>query len=460
MLSQQRSPSSKSGVSSSYWHPAKPKLGSIKTKSIQTTSERTPFVDRGKHKAFCNIAIVGFGTVGSSVARILSERAPDALRLTHICNRNVARKRVDWLPNEVQWTEEFNHILKSEADVIVELIGGLKPAEEWIRRALLAGKSVVTANKLVIAHCGPELLNVAKQRNCRLAFGAAVAGGVPVISAIQDGLAGDEISKISGVLNGTCNYILSEMGDSGTTFASALGQAQQRGYAEADSSEDIDGLDARAKLVILARIGLHANVSPTSISCSSISGIESVDFEAAKQLGCTIRQVSSVELQGDLMYAAVHPALVPFSSPLALTRGSQNVVICTGKFGGRTVFLGEGAGGNATAVAVVSDLLGIARKNNEFNDCSPCHGISPAVSDDIASRHYLRFSSLDKSRIIPYTTNLFQNSGINIDSVLEDPHNSPEAGVAITLHACKASVLKKALKRSVLQVRTKLPILN
>src|SRR5215469_16599809 len=196
MLSSQRSLSPKNGVSSSYWRPAKQKFDSIKAKSLQTMPERTPSVDRGKHKASCNIAILGFGTVGSAVARILSEHTRGHLRLIHICNRDVKRKKVDWVPPQVQWTEQFNDVLSSDADVIVELIGGLQPAENWIRRALLAGKSVVTANKQVMAHSGPELLSLAKRQNCHLAFGAAVAGGVPVISAIQDGLAGDEISKI------------------------------------------------------------------------------------------------------------------------------------------------------------------------------------------------------------------------------------------------------------------------
>src|SRR5438874_6781144 len=178
-------------------------------------------------KTVCKVAVLGFGTVGRSVGRILARRAPGNLRLTYVCNRNVARKKVDWLPPEVQWTEDFSRVLSSDVDVVVELVGGLEPAGDWIRSALLAGKSVVTANKQLMAHCGSELIGLARQRNCHLAFGASVAGGVPVISALQEGLAGDELFKIYGILNGTCNYILSQVESCGVSFSAALAAAQK-----------------------------------------------------------------------------------------------------------------------------------------------------------------------------------------------------------------------------------------
>lgn len=201
----------------------------------------------------CNVALLGFGTVGSSVAKILCERANTHLRLTHIVNRNVARKKVDWLPSTVRWTENIEDVLSSDVDIVVELMGGLQPTEDWIRRVLAAGKSVVTANKQLIARCGPELLSLARQKQQQIQFGASVAGGVPVISGLHEGLAGDELFKIRGILNGTCNYILSQIEAHGIPFATALREAQKLGFAEADPTEDIDGLDARAKLAILAR---------------------------------------------------------------------------------------------------------------------------------------------------------------------------------------------------------------
>ena len=246
----------------------------------------------------CKVALIGFGTVGSSVARILCERSNTHLRLTHILNRNVARKKVDWLPSSVQWTENIDDILsvrrghRSRSDGRPSAHRRLDPA-----RARSSGKSVVTANKQLIARCGPELIALARRMKQQIEFGASVAGGVPVISGLQEGLAGDELFKIRGILNGTCNYILSQIESTGIPFATALREAQKLGFAEADPTEDIDGLDARAKLTILARVGLHCNVSAESITARSISAIDSIDFEYANQLGCTIRQISWAELK-------------------------------------------------------------------------------------------------------------------------------------------------------------------
>ena len=316
---------------------------------------KKPSADRS-----CKVAILGFGTVGSSVARILSERALAGLQLTHICNRNVARKKVSWA-GDVVWTDNFNDVLKSDVNIVVEVIGGLKPAGEWISKALSAGKSVVTANKQLISRRGPELEKLAREKNCHIVFGASVAGGVPVISGLEEGLAGDELFRIYGILNGTCNYILSQIESVGISFAEALAEAQKLGFAEADPTEDIDGLDARAKLAILARMGLHSSANPEQILCRSISSIGSLDFNYAKYLDCTIRQIAWAQLENDYLFAAVQPALVRLMSPLARVEGSRNLVTATGKFGGETVFGGHGAGGNPTAVAIVSDIIAIAR---------------------------------------------------------------------------------------------------
>jgi homoserine dehydrogenase len=205
------------------------------------------------------VAILGFGTVGSSVARILSEHPPEGVALTCLFNRGIDRKRVSWIPSSVLWTENFDEVLASDPDIVVELAGGLHPAGEWVRKSLAAGKSVVTANKKMIAEQGPALEELARRHGCQLLYGAAVAGGVPVIPAVQQGLAGDRINRLHGILNGTCNFILSNMED-GAEFDPTLRQAQERGYAEADPTEDVDGFDARAKLVILSRIGLRMEV--------------------------------------------------------------------------------------------------------------------------------------------------------------------------------------------------------
>src|ERR1039458_8926236 len=387
----------------------------------------------------CNVALLGFGTVGSSVAKILCERSNTHLRLTHVLNRNVARKKVDWLSSSVKWTENIDDILSSNADIVVEVMGGLDPSEDWIRRALASGKSVVTANKQLIAHCGPELIGLARQMNRQIHFGASVAGGVPVISGLHEGLAGDELFRVCGILNGTCNYILSQIETNGIPFATALREAQKLGFAEADPTEDIEGLDARAKLAILTRVGLHCNVRPESIVARSIAAIESVDFEYANQLGCTIRQISWAELRtpelrtpelktpelkpesnptskADLLFAAVQPALVELSSPLARVEGSQNLVVATGTYGGETVFGGHGAGGNPTAVAVVSDILAIARSKQAGTSYvgQPVEK-TPTVTADFTAKHYLRFLVKDRPGIIASLATILSECGINIE---------------------------------------------
>ena len=397
----------------------------------------------------CNVALLGFGTVGSSVARILCERSNTHLRLTHILNRNVARKKVDWLPSSVQWTENIDDVLSSGVDVVVEVMGGLKPTEDWIRRALESGKSVVTANKQLIARFGPELIALARRMKQQIAFGASVAGGVPVISGLHEGLAGDELFQIRGILNGTCNYILSQIESTGIPFATALREAQKLGFAEADPTEDIDGLDARAKLTILARVGLHCNVSAENISAHSISAIDSVDFEYANQLGCTIRQISWAELQNDNLFAAVQPALVELSSPLARVEGSQNLVMATGKYGGETVFGGHGAGGHPTAVAVVSDILAIARaKQAGMSYAVQPIEKTPTVTDDFTTKHYLRFMVKDRPGIIASLATILSQCGINIDAVVQKP-GCPKSHLPflITLEECKASLVEQALQQ-------------
>jgi len=399
------------------------------------------------------VALAGFGTVGRSVAKILVERTSDPIRLTHVCNRNVARKKVDWLPGDVVWTDNIDDVLSSDVDIFVEVIGGLHPIEDWVRRALASGKSVVTANKQLMAQCGPELASLAREMNQQIEFGASVAGGVPVISGLHQGLAGDDLFKIYGILNGTCNYILTQIESNGVPFTTALREAQKLGFAEADPTDDIDGLDARAKLAILIRVGLRCNVAAGSIQARSISPIDAIDFEYANQLGCTIRQVSRAELKDGVLFAAVQPSLVQTNSPLARVERSQNLVMATGTYGGETVFGGHGAGGHPTAVAVVSDILAILHaKQSRERRPDPAAGSalekSPAVTADFTTRHYLRFLVKDRPGIIATLATVLAQSGINIDSVLQKPGCSKaHLPFLITLEECRDSLVDHALKQ-------------
>jgi homoserine dehydrogenase len=409
-----------------------------------------------------SVAIAGFGTVGSSVAHILCEEPVAGLRLTYIYNRNIARKRVGWVPKSVCWTEDIDEVIESDADVFVELIGGVEPAGTWIRRALSSGKSVVTANKQLIARQGAELVRLAQEHAQHIAFGASVAGGVPVISGLQDGLAGDELIELCGILNGTCNYILTRIDSGRIPFTDALREAQRLGFAEADPSDDIDGLDARAKLVILARTGLRISAKLESVPARTIANIEPIDFEYAKLLECTIRQLSRAKKDGDTLFASVEPALVHSSSPLAQVEGGRNLVVSTGRFGGETVFAGHGAGGSPTAVAVVSDLIAIAR-SRQVNGAAVDERDVPElpVSADFTSRHYLRFTVRDEPGIIAALATIFSSLGINIDSVFQKPgYPASKLPFVITLEPCPASLVEKALKQIALLKFHVQPCLN
>lgn len=418
---------------------------------MKTVTESAPKskADQEALRRSLNVAIVGFGTVGSSVARILTEHPPEGLRLTHIFNRNVQRKRVDGLSPGIAWTENIGEVFSSDVDVVVELIGGLEPAGEWIRRALESGKSVVTANKQVVARHAAELVRLAHAHGQHIAFGASVAGGVPVIAGLQEGLAGDQLIELCGILNGTCNYILTRIEGAGISFADALSEAQKFGFAEANPAEDVDGLDARAKLTILARAGLRVAVGYSDIPARTISMLEPIDFEYAKLLNCTIRQISRAEKIPDRLLASVEPMLIQRSSPLAGVEGPQNLVMSTGKFGGETVFAGHGAGGNATAVAVVSDLISILRSRQTHGAALEENGIRESpVSGDFTTRHYLRFVVRDEPGIIAAIAQILCRAGINIDSVFQKS-GFPKSHLpfVITLEPCSATVVRESLKQ-------------
>jgi homoserine dehydrogenase len=394
------------------------------------------------------VAILGFGTVGSAVARILCDQpAHSPLRLTHVFNRNVERKRVDWVADEVCWSGDVEQVLASDADVIVELIGGIDPARDWISRALISGKSVVTANKKLIAQHGPQLSAIARKHGGRISIGASVAGGVPVIDALQEGLAGDQLHKVCGILNGTCNYILTKVEREGISFDAALAQAQGAGFAEADPTDDVDGYDARAKLVILTRIGLKAIVQPEQIPCTSIRSLGAVDFTYSHELGCTIRQISRAERRDGHIYASVQPALVPIDSPMAHITGSLNLVLSTGKYGGQTAFSGHGAGGHSTAVAVVSDLLDIARGRSGDNARAQVAADVLPVSGNFASAYYLRFTVRDRPGIVAAIANALAAHSINIDALLQKPGFDKDGlPFVVTLEQCPAEQLEAAMR--------------
>ena len=391
------------------------------------------------------IALLGFGTVGASVAKGLAGAGLPGLELTHIFNRDVERKRASAAARQVEaavvWTDDIGAVLGSDVDIVVELAGGMQPAGAWIEGALRAGKSVVTANKQLIAYRGPELAAMAAAHGVQLLHGAAVAGGVPVIPGMVQGLSGDQIVRISGILNGTCNYILSRM-EAGDRYADVLRDAQALGYAEADPTADVGGFDARAKLCILARMAMHAELDPERIATQTIAEIDAVDFAYAKELGCTIRQVSRAQMEGDGMYARVAPMVVPSISPMAWSHGTQNMVVTTGRMGGDVVFSGHGAGGDATAVAVLSDILAAAQGARAVSLPS----VARAVTGDSVAPHYLRFIVDDKPGIVSAIAGALSKVGANIDSLLQRrgyPKN--RLPFVVTTEPCLNSIIAEAV---------------
>ena len=411
------------------------------------------------------VALIGLGTVGRAVAKILCERPDPSLRLTHICNRNIEKKRQSSDVNnpDILWTSDVQSVLNSNVDIVIELIGGLNPAEQIVRSALQSGKSVITANKQLIARHGSDLLQLAAQHGCQLEFGASVAGGVPVLPALRTGLCGDRLHGIAGILNGTCNYILSRIENARIPFSEALEEAQARGYAEADASEDLDGGDARAKLAILALAGLHTHVAPESVRARTIRTIDAVDFDYAAELNCTIRQISRAESRDNILLAEVGPCLVPTDSPFGRVQRNLNLVVTSGQYGGDMAFLGAGAGGDPTAVAVVSDLMFVAQslaasgrkaekktegKTEKRTDQKAAGAVSaPAITSDFETPWYLRFFVRDQPGIVARLAQILAAHHLNIDSLLQKPGFEKSAlPFVITLEPCRDALLHPALE--------------
>ena len=359
------------------------------------------------------------------------------------------RKSRTGCPSDVIWTDDVQAVLNSDAQIVIELIGGLNPAEQIVRSALALGKSVVTANKQLIARHGPDLLQLAGSKGCQIEFGASVAGGVPVLPALRTGLCGDRLHGIAGILNGTCNYILSRIENARIPFSEALEEAQARGYAEADASEDLDGGDARAKLAILALAGLHTQVEPESIRARTIRTVDAVDFDYAAELECTIRQISRADLKESTLFADVGPCLVPTDSPFGRVQRNLNLVLTSGKYGGDMAFLGAGAGGDPTAVAVVSDLMFVAESLAAGGGMrSVASNVStPDISSDLETPWYLRFFVRDQPGIVARLAQILAAHRLNIDSLLQKPgFDKASLPFVITLEPCRDSLLHPALE--------------
>ncbi|WP_260926420.1 homoserine dehydrogenase [Novosphingobium sp. 9] len=409
-----------------------------------------------------HIALAGLGTVGAGVVRLIetnadliSRRARRPIRITAVSARDRTKDRgVDLSPYE--WVDDSAALAaRDDVDVVVEMVGGSDgPALSLARQAIAAGKSLVTANKAMIAHHGLELASAAEAQGVALKFEAAVAGGIPVIKGLSEGAAANEIERVYGILNGTCNYILSTMEDTGRSFAEVLGEAQKLGYAEADPTFDVEGIDAAHKLSILAAIAFGSRLRFDAVETMGISRVRPADIAQAHSLGYVIRLIGMAELDATggtpRLFQRVRPHLVPLDHPLAHVDGATNAVVAEGNFMGRLLFQGAGAGDGPTASAVVADIIDIARgeKGAAFSmPAGELGAMEPADSGHRQGRSYIRFTVPDRPGVLADITAAMRDAGVSIESLIQQ--NRSDAGevlIAIVTHEGPESAVNEALR--------------
>ncbi|MEO8054336.1 MAG: homoserine dehydrogenase [Acidobacteriota bacterium] len=406
------------------------------------------------------VGLLGYGNVGRAFARLLTSRAPDlaerrgvGLRLVAVGTRRPDAARDAGL-GEVRWTTDLASVATApDVDLVVELIGGHEPANALIRAALGAGKSVVTANKLLLAKEGAALQALAREKKSGLGIEAAVAGGIPILRALRESFAGDRIVSVSGILNGTCNFILTEMEATGRAYADVLKDAQKLGYAEADPASDVEGEDAAYKLALLARLAFGRDAQVAQIAREGITRLLPCDFLYSKRLGRTPRQLGVArELPSGHLLLSVRTHLVSSASLLAKVTGPFNAIEVKAAAGGSFVFSGRGAGGDPTATAVLADVVELARSKGEprvpplgFADLLACEAAS---AGEFVSAYSLRFVVCDRSGIIADLARILADHGANIEAVFQEPWDDKDAlPFVITLEPVAQSALDAALAK-------------
>lgn len=390
------------------------------------------------------VALLGAGSVGSQVARLLIENRDELaqrvgadVELAGVLVRDPKAKRDSVIPSQLFTSDAETLILGS--DIVIELLGGIEPAKTFVRMALESGADVVTANKALIAAHGPELFDLAEQLGAQLYFEAAVGGAIPIIRPLRESLAGDKVNRVMGIVNGTTNFILDRMESTGADFEEALAEATALGYAEADPTADIEGYDAASKAAILASLAFHSEVAVEKVYREGITSITAMTIETARQAGYTVKLLAICERVGDGLVARVHPTLIPLTHPLAAVRGAYNAVFVEAESAGQLMFYGAGAGGTQTASAVLGDLVSAAKRHLAGGP-----GLSDSVHADlealpvqeIETRYQITLQVQDLPGVLASIASIFATHDVSVETVSQTP---AEKDALLTVMTHKAS---------------------
>jgi homoserine dehydrogenase len=407
-----------------------------------------------------NVGLIGFGTVGSGVCKALIEkraylrrRLGASINLLKVCDINLRRNRHVQLRKGIL-TKDVNNVIKNpDIDIAVELVGGIHPAREFILGAIENKKHIVTANKALLSEEKKELFRAAVRKGVELRFEASVGGGIPIIKALREGLVANRVNSIYSIINGTCNYILSEMADKGISFNKALEQAQKKGYAERKPALDIEGHDSAHKLAILASLAFGIDVRPKDIYVEGITNISESDIKYASDFGYAIKLLAIAKKMGRELELRVHPTLVSKNHPLSSVNGNFNAVFLSSDMLGESLLYGQGSGSVPTASAVVSDIVDVARNIIGGSSAKVPSIIYDRQVDrikrqkDFYTSHYIRFSSIDKPGVLAKISKILSHYKISIASVNQKERKRERiVPIVMTTHEAKESDLSRALE--------------
>jgi homoserine dehydrogenase len=400
------------------------------------------------------VALLGCGVVGSQVYRLLTEqsaglqaRAGARLEVVGVAIRDPDRPREVAVASGLLTTDGAELVTRPDVDIVIELIGGIEPARTLLLSALKAGKSVITANKALVAADRAVLHQTAQEANADLYYEAAVAGAIPLLRPLRESLAGDEVRRVLGIVNGTTNFILDRMDTSGADFSAALAEAQQLGYAEADPTADVAGFDAAAKAAILASIAFHTEVTADDVYREGILSVTAADIASARSLGCVVKLLAICERCNGGITARVHPAMIPREHPLAAVRDAYNAVFVEAQAAGRLMFYGAGAGGQPTASAVLGDTVAVARNmlaGLRGPDSSTYAGLPLVPIGDAITRYYVQLDVADRPGVLAPVADAFAQNGVSIKDVRQEGRGE-DANLVIMTHSAREAALAKTV---------------